>query len=193
MKAVCVFCGSKSGNKPAYEQMAITVGNLFVDRGIDLVYGGGSIGLMGVIADTLLARGGHVYGVIPQHLRQLEVQHDAATEMHIVANMHERKAMMGDLSDGFLTLPGGLGTLEELFEVLSWAQLGIHQKPIGLLNVDGYFDSLLAFVDTCVSEGFTREKYRRLLLVDDDPVRLLDAMAGYSAPSVELPLKPSDR
>ncbi len=165
MPRVCVFCGSKVGNNPLYAEAARHFGSLLVARGLGVVFGGGHIGLMGVVADTVLQAGGEVVGVIPRALVDRELAHGGVSLMHVVGSMHERKALMADLSDAFVALPGGYGTADELFEILTWAQLGIHAKPIGLLNVAGYFDPLLAWVDRTVSEGFMKESHRRLLRV----------------------------
>src|ERR1051325_8659898 len=156
MQRLCVFTGSSSGARAAYAEAARELGTLLARRGIGLVYGGARVGLMGAVADAVLAAGGEAIGVIPQALVAKEVAHTGLTALHVVESMHARKAMMSDLSDGFIALPGGWGTLEELFEVLTWAQLGLHRKPTGLLNVDGYFDGLLAFLTHTVAEAFVR-------------------------------------
>lgn len=153
-----------------------------VRRGIRLVYGGGSVGLMGIVADAVLKAGGEVTGVIPEALVRREVEHHGVTELHVTRSMHERKALMSELADGFIALPGGIGTLEEIFEVWTWAQLGIHRKPCGLLNVDGYFDSLTRFLGHTVSEGFLSTSQRSVLLVEDSPEALLDRFASYTPP-----------
>ena len=184
-KRVCVFCGSSPGARPAYLEAAREVGTLLARRGIELVYGGGRIGLMGATADAALSAGGSVIGIIPLSLAQKEVAHQGLTELRIVRSMHERKAQMSDLSDCFLALPGGFGTLEEFFEVLTWAQIGIHGKPCGLLNVSGYYDPLLAFADQTVAERFVRPDHRALILTDTSPVALLDRMARYQSPVVD--------
>ncbi|HSY11085.1 MAG TPA: TIGR00730 family Rossman fold protein [Verrucomicrobiae bacterium] len=176
---LCVFCGSSMGYRPEYRSAAVTLGEIFVERGIELVYGGGNIGLMGVVADTVLAHGGHVIGVIPESLMALEVGHLGLTELRIVGSMHERKALMSDLSDGFIALPGGFGTLEEFCEVVTWSQLGIQSKPCALLNVENYFAPLLELFDQSVREGFLREENRRLVLDDTDALRLLEKMATF--------------
>jgi uncharacterized protein (TIGR00730 family) len=185
LKNICVFCGSSSGGHSVYAQAAQAVGWMLCRRGIELVYGGGNVGLMGVLADASLAEGGRVIGVIPQALVDREVAHSGLTELRVVSSMHERKAIMADLSDAFMALPGGYGTWEELFEMLTWSQLGIQRKPCGLLNVNGYYDPLLELADKAVSEGFLREINRDLLLSDDDPERLLDRLSSYSFPTVE--------
>lgn len=180
LRRVCVFCGSSSGADPAFASAAARFGALLASRGIGLVYGGGSVGLMGVLADAALRAGGHVIGVIPSALALKEVAHDGLPDLRIVATMHERKALMADLADAFVALPGGLGTLDELFETLTWAQLGIHRRPCGLLDVGGYYQPLLAFLDRAVDMRFLRREHRDLLLVDEDPERLLDRLARYS-------------
>jgi uncharacterized protein (TIGR00730 family) len=185
LRRICVFCGSSSGTRPVYTQAAQTVGRLLAQHGIELVYGGGNVGLMGAVADECLTRGGRVIGVIPQMLVDKEVAHTGLTELRIVASMHERKAVMADLSDAFLSLPGGFGTWEEFCEVLTWSQLGIQRKACALLNVNGYYDPLLAMADKAVSEGFLRNIHRDLLLSDDDPVRLLDSLSSYVVPIVD--------
>lgn len=178
MDSICVFCGSSPGANHAYLQVARQVGDLLARRGITLVYGGGKVGVMGAVADAALAAGGKVIGVIPRALMTKEVAHFSLTDLKVVESMHERKALMSDLSDGFLVLPGGLGTLEEFFEVATWAQLGIHAKPVGLLNVVGYYDRLLAFLDYSLTEGFIPPRNHDLVLVGEDPAELLDRMAA---------------
>src|SRR5262245_5798250 len=183
--SVCVFCGSSPGARPAYREAAGALGRALAAQGRTLVYGGGNVGLMGVAADAALAAGGRVIGVIPQHLVAREIGHTGITELRIVASMHERKQVMADLADTFVLLPGGLGSLEEFFEVWTWGQLGLHEKPYGVLNVEGYFDPLLAFVDHAVVERFVRPAHRALLVVDDDTERLLarlDALEPAPAP-----------
>jgi uncharacterized protein (TIGR00730 family) len=177
MKRVCVFCGSSNGTKVLYQDVARALGEELVRRGIGLVYGGGNIGLMSVIAETVLAGGGEVQGVIPEFMSEKELARQDLTELHIVGTMHERKALMADLSDGFIAMPGGYGTLEEFCEMITWHQLRIHQKPCGLLNVEGFFDALLAFVDHQVLEGFVTSENRSLILTAETPtslIRLLD-------------------
>ncbi|GJL66639.1 MAG: cytokinin riboside 5'-monophosphate phosphoribohydrolase [Nitrospirales bacterium] len=176
MKRLCVFCGSTKGSQAAYEQAARQLGQLLVERGIGLVYGGGNIGLMGVIAETVLKEDGEVIGIIPAALAEKELAFQELTDLRIVQTMHERKALMEQLSDGFLALPGGYGTLEEICEMVTWAQLNIHHKPCGLLNVEGFYDSLLAFMDHQVQQGFVTSTNRTLILQDQDPERLLDQM-----------------
>jgi len=179
LRSVCVFCGSSIGSRPEYAVAAAAVGRLLAERGIRVVYGAGNIGLMGVVADAALTAGGEVIGVIPQMLVDKELAHGRLAELRIVGSMHERKALMAELSDAFLALPGGLGTYEELFEVLTWAQLGIHHKPCGCLNVAGYFDPLDSLLDHAVSEGFVRPQHRRLLVSSSDPVELLALLAQH--------------
>ena len=176
-RRICVFCGSSMGKREEYRAAAAAMGGILVERGIELVYGGGNIGLMGVLADAVLAGGGRVIGVIPESLMAREVGHLGLTELRIVKSMHERKALMSDLSDGFIALPGGFGTLEEFCEVLTWSQLGLQSKPCGLLNVGNYFAPLLELFDKAVGEEFLREENRRLVLDDTDPARLLEKMA----------------
>jgi uncharacterized protein (TIGR00730 family) len=171
---ICIFTGSRAGVLPAYARAANDVGRELVRRGYGLVYGGGNVGLMSVIADTVLELGGHVTGVIPSSLVSKEVAHRGLSDLHVVNSMHERKALMAELSDGFIAMPGGIGTMEEFFEVLSWAQLGLHDKPCGLLNVSGYYDQLIQFLDHAVSEEFIKPKHRALMIVEDHPGKLLD-------------------
>ena len=193
LRRICVFCGSSFGTPGAYRQAALVVGRLLCQRGIELVYGGGNVGLMGVVANACLSDGGRVIGVIPKALADKELAHAGLTELRVVSSMHERKSVMADLSDAFLSLPGGFGTWEEFFEVLTWSQLGIQQKACGLLNVNGYYDSLLAMADRAVSEGFVREGHRDLLLSDADPERLLDRLSKYSVPAVDRRIDPRAR
>ena len=181
---ICVFCGSNPGISSVYREAAVALGQVLVKRGIDLVYGGGNIGLMGFLADAVLAEGGRAIGVIPESLMAQEVGHQGLTELRIVQSMHERKALMSDLSDGFVAMPGGFGTFEEFCEIVTWSQLGIHSKPCGLLNVDGYYDPLLNLFDHAVRDGFLREENRGLVLEDRDPERLLDRMARFRAAPV---------
>jgi uncharacterized protein (TIGR00730 family) len=185
MRRLCVFCGSKSGARPSYAEATRQLGEAIVRRGLGLVYGAGHVGLMGVLADAVLDAGGEVIGVIPQALVDKELAHVGLTAMHVVASMHDRKALMADLSDAFLSLPGAFGTADEFFEILTWAQLGMHAKPIGLLNVAGFFEPLLAWLDHTVSEGFLRERHRRLLMIGDDPEEMLDRLMGAHPAPVE--------
>jgi uncharacterized protein (TIGR00730 family) len=179
---VCVFCGSSPGTSQAFTELAARLGQLLAAQGLGLVYGGASVGLMGRLAGAALAAGGEVIGVIPQSLVDMEVAHTSLADLRIVATMHERKSLMADLADAFIALPGGMGTLDELFEVLTWAQLGLHAKPTGLLNPDDYFGPLLAFLDGAVRARFLQPVHRAMLLVDDDPGRLLTACRAYQAP-----------
>jgi uncharacterized protein (TIGR00730 family) len=185
MSRICVFAGSSPGARSEYAAATRGLASALVERGHELVYGGGNVGLMGVLADSVLARGGRVVGVIPEALVALEVAHHGLSELRVVASMHERKAVMSDLSDAFVALPGGLGTLEELFEVLTWAQLGLHAKPCALLNVAGYFDGLLTFLDRAVEERFLRSEQRALLIGADAPDALLRRIEAYRPRPVE--------
>lgn len=182
MQRICVYAGSNMGVRQEYQQAAQALGKELVARSLGLVYGGGRVGLMGVIADTVLAEGGEVIGVMPRALFPKEVAHQDVTTLYEVDSMHERKAMMADLADGFIALPGGSGTYDELFEILTWGQLGIHQKPIGLLNVAGYFNPLLALMTHTVIEGFVSSYHVNLLLHKETPSDLLDALATYVPP-----------
>jgi len=181
MQTICIYCGSKHGVHNAYTEAANALGRQLARAGLGLVYGGGSVGLMGVVADAVLAEGGEVIGVIPTVLSRKELLHTGCTTLHQVATMHERKALMEDCADGFIALPGGYGTLDELFEIITWAQLGLHHKPIGLLNIEGYYDQLIAFLRHTVEQGFVRETFIDMLLVDDNSERLLQRMAAYRA------------
>jgi len=185
VKRLCVFAGSSPGARPEYRAAAAALGQTLCDRRVELVYGGAHVGLMGVAADATLAAGGRVTGVIPEALVSKELAHTGLTDLRVVASMHERKALMAELSDGFIALPGGWGTWEELFEVLTSAQLGLHRKPCGLLNVGAYFDGLLAFTTHAVQEGFVRPQQNAMLLVATTPGALLDNMAEYRPPLVE--------
>jgi uncharacterized protein (TIGR00730 family) len=192
MQRICVFCGSSPGMRPEYGAMARWLGATLAGRGIGLVYGGASVGIMGVLADAVLAEGGEAVGVIPRALVDREVAHAGLTEQHVVGSMHERKAMMTDLADAFIALPGGLGTMEELFEVWTWGLLGLHGKPFGLLDVEGYYRPLIAFLDHGVAEGFIREAHRAMVLVDDDPERLVDRLERFRPPVAERVIAPSE-
>ena len=183
MGRICVFSGSSHGRRPAYRAAATLLGQTLVSRGYELVYGGARVGLMGAVADAVLADGGHVIGVIPQALVEREVAHTGLPDLRVVSSMHERKALMSELSDGFIALPGGWGTIEELFEVLTWGQLGLHRKPCGLLNVEGYYDPLMAFLRHGFDEQFVRTAFERMLLVSDSPAALLDAFASFEPPA----------
>ena len=185
MKRICVFAGSSRGAREDYAQAAERLAFELVNRGYGVVFGGGRVGMMGVLADATLALGGEVIGVIPKALLEKEVAHGGLTELRVVASMHERKAMMAELSEGFIALPGGLGTLEEFFEVLTWAQLGLHPKPCGLLNVRGYYDRLLEFLDLTVEERFVKSQHRALVITSTSPADLLERFATYRPPLVE--------
>ena len=185
MRRICVYCGSSPGKQPVYARAAKSLADVLVRHELELVYGGADKGIMGVIADAVLERGGKVHGVIPQMLVEKEIAHQGLTELHVVASMHARKTMMAALSDGFIALPGGFGTLEEIIEIVTWGQLQFHDKPCGLLNVDGYFDHLLAWMDHANQEGFLRRANRDMILVDDDPAGLVQQFERYAAPSVE--------
>ena len=182
MKRVCVFSGSSPGADPAYRAAATDLGHQLAERGIELVYGGAHVGLMGVVADAALADGGRVTGVIPQSLVDREIAHPAVADMRVVESMHERKALMADLADGFVALPGGMGTLEELFEVYTWTQLGLHSKPLGLLDVRSYYAKLVAFLDHAVEERFVTPHHRAMLLVSEHLDELIDGLDGWQAP-----------
>ncbi len=179
LKAVCVFCGSSDGAQPQFRAAATALGAYLGEQGIDIVYGGASVGLMGAVADAALAKGGRVFGVIPRHLVDREVAHPGLTELHVTENMHERKALMSQLSDAFAALPGGFGTLEELAEVTTWAQLGLHHKPIGLLNVAGFYDLFLQHADRMVTNGFLSADHRRLLVTAVSPADLLAGLRAF--------------
>jgi uncharacterized protein (TIGR00730 family) len=179
MQRIVVFCGSSPGRRPEYAEAATAFGRLLAERGIGVVYGGASVGMMGALADGALAAGGEVIGVIPRRLLEREIAHPGLTELHTVGTMHERKALMADLSDGVVALPGGTGTLDELFEMFTWAQLGLHRKPIGLLEIDGYWQPLLAFIDHMVAERFLWAEHRDALLVAADGPALLDRLAAF--------------
>jgi len=183
LRKVCVFCGSKSGANPVYREAATELGRLLVARGLDLVYGGGSIGLMGVIADAVLAHGGRAYGVIPGLLATRELAHPGLTELEIVPSMHVRKARMAELADAFIALPGALGTLDELCEIVTWSQLGLHCKPVGILNTAGYFNPLVQLIDQAIAEEFLRPVYRDLFFVADEPHALLEQLPLHRPPS----------
>lgn len=193
IKRLCVFCGSSPGKNPAYAAVATAFGKLLAQRGITLVYGGGGTGLMGVVADAVLAARGQVVGVIPFALRTKELAHAGVTEMHVVATMHERKSLMADLADCFVALPGGIGTLDEFCEIFTWLQLGIHHKPCGILNVGGYFDGFVSFLDHAVEEGFIKPEFRRPLLISSDPSQMLDLCTGWMPPETMRWVTPSQR
>jgi len=184
MKRLCVFLGSSPGFDPVYAEAATALGGLIASRGIGLVYGGGRVGLMGLLADAAMAAGGEVIGVIPEALDRREVAHHGCTELHITRSMHERKALMADLSDGFIALPGGIGTFEELFEIWTWGQLGDHAKPVGLIDVAGFYAPLIAFIDGVVARGFLKPEHRAMLMVETDGPALIDRMTHYHAPAL---------
>jgi uncharacterized protein (TIGR00730 family) len=177
---LCVFCGTNTGARPEYEAAARTLGKLLAERNIELVYGGASVGIMGELADAVHENGGHVTGIIPQQLIKKEAAHTGIPDLIVVASMHQRKSQMADLADGFVALPGGIGTLEGFFEIVTWGQLGIHSKPSGLLNVAGYFDSLVEFLDHGVQEGFITAEHRETFLIDSDPAALLNRLQAYA-------------
>ncbi len=184
MQSICVFCGSSIGQSPAYRAMAMRLGETLAEQGIELVYGGAQVGLMGAVADACLAAGGRVFGVIPEHLDRIEIAHTGLTELQVVADMHTRKSVMAQRADAFIALPGGVGTLEELFEVWTWTQLGIHRKPLGVLNVAGFYDGLLGFLNQIPTAGFMRPKHRALLQDSDQPDRLIECLKQAHLPDV---------
>ncbi|BAQ72277.1 TIGR00730 family Rossman fold protein [Pseudomonas sp. TKO26] len=183
LTSVCVFCGASTGTNPLYREAAQALGRALAERKLTLVYGGGAVGLMGIVADAALAAGGEVIGIIPQSLKDKEIGHNGLTRLEVVDGMHARKARMAELSDAFIALPGGLGTLEELFEVWTWGQLGYHHKPLGLLEVSGFYEKLSGFLDHIVGEGFVRAPHRDMLQISDSPASLLDALDAWK-PSV---------
>jgi uncharacterized protein (TIGR00730 family) len=185
MNRICVFCGTNPGSRPAYGAAARKLGQILAESGIELVYGGASVGIMGELADSVQEHGGHVTGIIPQQLMEKEAAHTGIPNLIVVASMHQRKSQMADMSDGFIALPGGIGTLEGFFEILTWGQLGIHAKPSGILNVEGYFDNLTGFLDHAVQEGFLTEGHRHAIIVESDAARLLERMQAYTAPEGE--------
>jgi len=185
MKRICVFCGANSGKKPEYKSAAIHLADELVSRNIEIVYGGGSIGLMGVLAERAMELGGKVTGVIPEALALKEVAHDTISELIVVGSMHERKAKMAELSDGFISLPGGIGTIEETFEMLTWSQLGFHNKPCGIINVLGFYNKLIEFLNHTSEEKFFMDIYRRMLIVETDPSALLERFEQYKSPQVK--------
>lgn len=185
MKRVCVFCGSNMGTRPEYAEVARAMGTALVGRGFGLVYGGGRVGLMGTIADAVLEGGGEAIGVIPESLKAKELEHRGLSELHVVASMHQRKALMAELSDAFVAMPGGFGTFEEFCEILTWAQLGFHTKPMGLLNAVGFYDPMLAMFDQATAEGFVRPHHRSMVQVANNPDDLLDLFLAYRPPVVE--------
>jgi uncharacterized protein (TIGR00730 family) len=185
MRSVCVYCGSSDGNRPEYVAAARSLGRALAQRGIELIYGGAQVGLMGHVANAALEHGGRVIGVIPQMLVRKEIAHAALTALHVTASMHERKQKMADLSEGFIALPGGIGTFEELFEIWTWGQLGLHRRPCGLLNVAGYYDDLVRFLDHATASGFIRTEQRAMLSVERDVDVLLARFEAYAPPAVE--------
>ena len=184
MRRICVFCGSTSGNRPEFAEAARALARTLAARGVGLVYGGGNVGLMGVVADAMLAAGGEVVGVIPHTLMAREIGHTGVTTLHVVDSMHERKALMADLADAFIALPGGIGTFEEWFEAVTWTQLGLHRKPCGLLNTHGFYDHLIGFLEHAWAEGFIKPETRAVVRHDADPAALLDALDGVTLPIV---------
>jgi uncharacterized protein (TIGR00730 family) len=192
VRRVCVFCGSSLGCDPCYAEQAASLARELVRRGMGVVFGGGSVGLMGVLADEVLAGGGAVTGVIPHALAARELAHRGVADMRVVPTMHARKALMAELADGFVALPGGIGTFEELFEIVTWSQLGIHRKPVGVLNVAGYYDPLVALLDHAVAGGFVPARSRGLVIVDEQPARLLDRMADHEPPPAPAWITPEE-
>jgi uncharacterized protein (TIGR00730 family) len=182
---ICVFCGTNPGSRPAYGEAARELGRVLAEQEIELVYGGASVGIMGELADSVQEHGGHVTGIIPQQLMEKEAAHTGIRNLIVVASMHQRKSQMADMSDGFIALPGGIGTLEGFLEVLTWGQLGIHAKPAGILNVEGYFDELTAFLDHAVREGFLRDIHRNAIMVESKPEALLERLKAFTAPEGE--------
>jgi uncharacterized protein (TIGR00730 family) len=185
MRSVCVYCGSSAGDRPEYVDAARALGHALAQRGTELIYGGAQVGLMGHVANAVLERGGRVIGVIPQMLVRKEIAHAGLTALHVTASMHERKQKMADLSEGFIALPGGIGTFEELFEIWTWGQLGLHRRPCGLLNVAGYYDDLVRFLDHATASGFIRAEQRAMLSVESDVDALLARFDAYAAPAIE--------
>ena len=192
MKRICVYCGSSLGLLPDYRDAAQVLGHELAARGLGLVYGGASVGVMGAVADAVLEKGGQAIGVIPFALATREVAHDGLDELFVVESMHERKAKMAELSDGFIALPGGWGTIEEIFEMLTWAQLGFHQKPCGLLNISGYYDHLYTFLEHAINQRFVREEYRPMIMMEQTADGLLDRYQQYQAPSVKKWIGPEE-
>jgi uncharacterized protein (TIGR00730 family) len=192
MNRICVYCGSSPGKQPIYREAARSLGHELAARGLGLVYGGASLGVMGAVADAALERGGEAIGIIPYALATKEVSHSGLSDLFVVESMHERKAKMAELSDGFIALPGGWGTIEEIFEMLTWAQLGFHEKPCGLLNVATYFDPLFAFLENAIDQQFVKEEFRPMMMMDDRPASLLDRFAAYRAPRVKKWIGPEE-
>ena len=180
LKRICVFCGTNPGSRPAYGSAARELGRVLAEQDIELVYGGASVGIMGELADSVQEHGGHVTGIIPQQLMEKEAAHTGIRNLIVVASMHQRKSQMADMSDGFIALPGGIGTLEGFFEVLTWGQLGIHAKPAGILNVEGYFDALTDFLDHAVKEGFLTDTHRHAIMVESQPTGLLERLRAFT-------------
>ena len=180
LNRICVFCGTNPGSRPEYGAAARQLGQVLAEQGIELVYGGASVGIMGQLADSVQEHGGHVTGIIPQQLVEKEAAHTGIRNLIVVASMHQRKSQMADMSDGFVALPGGIGTLEGFFEILTWGQLGIHAKPSGILNVEGYFDGLTGFLDHAVREGFLTQEHRDAIVVEKDAAKLLKRMQAYT-------------
>ncbi|WP_428311910.1 TIGR00730 family Rossman fold protein [Hydrocarboniphaga sp.] len=193
LRRLCVFCGSSIGRDPAFAEAARALGRAIADEGVALVYGGASVGLMGAVADAALAAGGEVIGVLPRSLFARELAHRGLSELRVVGSMHERKALMAELSDGFIAMPGGIGTFEELFEIWTWAQLGDHAKPCSLLNVNGFYDGLIAFLDQVVDQQLLKPRIRDMLLVERDPAALLARLAAYQAPVIDKWIAPDQR
>ncbi|MFC1689827.1 TIGR00730 family Rossman fold protein [Pseudomonadota bacterium] len=192
MKTICVYCGSNPGRVPDYREAARRLGQELAERRLGLVYGGASVGVMGAVADAILEGGGQAVGVIPHSLATKEVSHHGLDQLFVVDSMHERKAKMAELSDGFIALPGGWGTIEEIFEMLTWAQLGFHEKPCGLLNVSGYYDHLFAFLENAIREQFVKPEYRPMIMMDDDPESLIQRFEQYRAPKVKKWIGPEE-
>ncbi|MCV6546100.1 MAG: TIGR00730 family Rossman fold protein [Cohaesibacter sp.] len=182
MKSICIFCGSNWGNREDYKDAAIAISSEIARRGYTLVYGGAGVGLMGACADAALAQGGKVIGILPEALKEKEVDHKGLSELHLVSSMHERKAMMEDLSDGFISIPGGAGTMDEMFEIWTWGMLGWHDKPSALMNVAGYYDDLIKFLDKTAQEGFVRKAHRDMLIIGEEAGAILDQMEAYEPP-----------
>ncbi len=193
LKRICVFCGSSVGSRPQYAAAARELGRMLAERGLGVVFGGGKVGLMGVLADAALAAGGETIGVIPEALVAREIGHNGLTKLHVVRSMHQRKTLMADLADAFIALPGGYGTFEEFFESVTWTQLGIHTKPCGLLNVDGYYDALLALLDRAVADGFIQEKNRRLVIDAPDVPTLVQRLEAFRPAAAELGIGKAER
>lgn len=186
MKSICVYCASSLGKHPIYAEVAEELGETLASYGIKTIYGGAKVGIMGKLADGVISAKGEIVGIIPEFLKTKEIAHDELTELITVENMHQRKALMQEMSEGFITLPGGFGTMEELFEILTWGQIGLHKKPIGILNINGYYDSLIQLVDKMVEEGLLNEKHREIILVSDSVEDLISQMNLYQVPFVSI-------